>query len=173
MTSTVLCVQGFYLPGQRSFLSPASLPEDQPEVKDLDNRTITSSGVTIFQDSLGFTLNGAKQNKNSKYNLNSLQYCSFINIIKINIFFLQKFWRFPPVLASGLFSIHLLEMKYFWLITPLCLAFLNVDRWYELNFRSNLSKILNKSPKTGKIWQYCTNHNFLHVFQLLLKILPS
>ena len=72
----------------------------------------------------------------------------YIYIIKVYIFFFQKFWRFPPVLASCLFSIHLLEMKYFWLITPLCLAFLNVDRWYELNFRSNLSKILNKSPKT-------------------------
>ena len=44
----------------------------------------------------------------------------YIYIIKVYIFFFQKFWRFPPVLASWLFSlIHLLEMKFFVEYTPL------------------------------------------------------
>ena len=88
----------------------------------------------------------------------------------------SKFHCFHPVLSSWCSSIHLLELKIeMWRIPP-ChtskVASWHVDCRYELHFWSYLGKILSKSPKTVKIWHYCSNHNFLHVFQLLLNILP-
>ena len=71
-------------------------------------------------------------------NMSTLQRCSFIDIIKVYVFFSQKIWHFPSVLVSWLFSINLLEMKYFLLSTHTChtskVAFLNVDYRYELHF---------------------------------------
>ena len=112
----------------------------------------------------------------SKSEMNTPESCSFWVTDTGNISFSTQIHCFHQVLASWLSSISLLEMKIFLLTTPPChtskVASWHVDCRYELHFWSYLGKILSKSPKTGEIWHYCSNHNFLHVFQLLPNILP-
>ena len=91
-----------------------------------------------------------------------------------------KFFQSNPLFSSSpgfLIVLHLPSGdEIFFVDNPPChtskVASWHVDCRYELQFWSYLSKILSKSPKTGKIWHYCSNPNFSHVFQLLLNILP-
>ena len=91
-----------------------------------------------------------------------------------------KFFHSNPLFTSSrgfLTVLHLPSgVENFLLSNPPChtlkVAFWHVDCRYELHFWSYLGKILSKSPKTGEIWHYCSNHHFSHVFKLLLNILP-
>ena len=126
----------------------------------------TLMGKNIWQNGLkskGHTILGSAKfasKLNSK--MNTPESCSFWVTDTGNISFSTEIHCFNQVLASWLSSISLLEMKNFLLTTPPCctskVASRHVDCRYELNFCSYLGKILSKSPKTGKIWHYCSNH---------------
>ena len=128
--------------------------------------------VSILTPALGCLKFASKLNSK----MNTPESCSFWVTDTGNISFSTQIHCFHQVLASWLSSISLLEMKFFLLTTPPChtskVASWHVDCRYELHFWSYLGKILSKSPKTGEIWHYCSNHHFLHVFKLLLNILP-
>ena len=121
-------------------------------------------------------IGGAKFASKLNSKMNTPESCSFWVTDTGNISFYTQIHCFHQVLASWLSSISLLELKIFLFTTPPChtskVASWHVDCRYDLHFWSYLGKILSKSPKTGEIWHYCSNHNFSHVFQLLLNILP-
>ena len=105
---------------------------------------------------------------NIEYNNEYLESCSFWFNDTGNTSFFTQIHYFHQVVVCCLSSISLLELNFCVVENLHChtskFASWHKDCRYKLHFLFNISKIWNKSPKSGNIKHYCGNYKILNVF---------